>query len=146
MQHWSDPHFALLLWRSSDENVQSNSRDHSGGSLHRIARGRRGRATARSGQAGARDLRCEYLVNPLGIGVAEPRLSWTAPIRRRGQVQTAYRILVASDPELLSDGRGDLWDSGKVISNRSIQIVYGAGRSTSQMRCYWKVRVWDGDG
>ncbi len=60
-------------------------------------------------------------------------------------MQTAYRILVASDPEFLRDGRGDLWDSGKVTSNRSIQVVYGGRPLTSQMRCYWKVRVWDGE-
>jgi alpha-L-rhamnosidase len=90
------------------------------------------------------NLRCEYLVNPLGIGVARPRLSWTLDSEERAQVQTAYRILVASDPEYLDDGRGDLWDSGKVSSNRSIQVVYGGGPLSSQMRYYWKVRVWDG--
>jgi alpha-L-rhamnosidase len=91
------------------------------------------------------NLRCEYLVNPLGIGVAQPRLSWTLQSEERGQVQTAYRILVASDPEFLRDGRGDLWDTGKVTSNRSIQVVYGGRPLSSQMRCYWKVRIWDGE-
>jgi len=89
------------------------------------------------------DLRCEYLVNPLGIGVAQPRLSWIVQSEERGQVQTAYRILVASDPKYLEDGRGDLWDTGKVTSNRSIQMVYEGKPLPSQMRCYWKVRVWD---
>ncbi len=41
------------------------------------------------------NLRCEYLVNPLGIGVTQPRLSWIVRSEERGQVQTAYRILVA---------------------------------------------------
>src|SRR3974390_2197706 len=77
------------------------------------------------------NLRCEYLVNPLGIGVTEPRLSWTLQSEERAQVQTAYRIPVASAPEFLSDGRGALWDSGRVTSSRSIQVVYGGRPLTS---------------
>jgi alpha-L-rhamnosidase len=92
------------------------------------------------------DLRCEYLVNPLGIGVAEPRLSWTLESGQRGQIQTAYRILVASSPKLLDKETGDLWDSGKVLSDRSNQIAYAGRPLESQMRCYWKLRAWDKDG
>jgi alpha-L-rhamnosidase len=44
------------------------------------------------------DLRCEYRVNPLGIDVLKPRLSWEMKSDRRGEVQTAYQILVASTP------------------------------------------------
>ena len=89
------------------------------------------------------DLRCEYLVNPLGIDVARPRLSWTLESARRGQSQTAYRILVASDPKLLDRETGDLWDSGKVVSNQSNQIAYSGRPLESQTPCYWKVRAWD---
>lgn len=46
-------------------------------------------------------LRCEYLVNPLGVDSAQPRLSWTLDSKERGQVQTAYQILVASSPDAL---------------------------------------------
>jgi alpha-L-rhamnosidase len=88
-------------------------------------------------------LRCEYLVNPLGIGVTQPRLSWIVQSEERDQAQTAYRILVASDPKLLSEGTGDLWDSGQVTSNRSAQVVYEGKPLASQTRCYWKLRVWD---
>jgi len=91
------------------------------------------------------NLRCEYLANPLGIGVPQPRLSWTLQSEQRGQRQSAYRILVASSPRLLGNDTGDLWDSGKVASDQSIQIVYAGRPLESQMRCYWKVRVWDKD-
>lgn len=50
----------------------------------------------------ASDLRCEYRVNPAGIGVTAPRLSWILQSGRRGQKQTAYRILVASSPDRLA--------------------------------------------
>lgn len=70
-------------------------------------------------------LRCEYLADPLGIDATRPRLSWVVSSSLRGDRQTAYRVLVASSPELLARGEGDLWDSGKTASGRSIQVEYG---------------------
>ncbi|MCU0915894.1 MAG: glycoside hydrolase family 78 protein [Planctomycetes bacterium] len=98
-----------------------------------------------SGKLTPRSLRCEYLVNPLGIGAVQPRLSWIVGSGERAQMQTAYRILVASHPRLLNQEEGDLWDTGKVVSNRSIQVVYSGRPLSSRMRCYWKLRVWDKD-
>ena len=97
------------------------------------------------------NLRCEYLANPLGIDVEKPRLSWVIEVggRRtddRGQKQTAYQVLVASTLERLAKDQGDLWDSGKVASDQSIQVEYAGQRLLSQTRCHWKVRVWDKDG
>ena len=74
--------------------------------------------------AGTEGLRCEYLDNPLGIDVTSPRLSWKVVSGKRGDCQTAYRILVASSAELLKKDRGDLCDSGRVPSDRSIQVEY----------------------
>ncbi|MBN1419410.1 MAG: hypothetical protein JXP34_11580, partial [Planctomycetes bacterium] len=91
------------------------------------------------------DLRCEYHVEPLGIDVAKPRLSWIVKARGRGQVQSAYRILVASSPMALVEDRGDLWDTGKVASDRTSQIAYEGKPLGSRAACCWKVRVWDGD-
>ncbi|MCC6863016.1 MAG: glycoside hydrolase family 78 protein [Bryobacterales bacterium] len=93
-------------------------------------------------------LRCEYRVDPLGIDVREPRLSWTLQSSgaERGQRQTAFQVLVAASPRLLSANRGDLWDSGRVESGETIHLVYKGRPLTSRMRCYWKVRVWDGTG
>src|SRR5580704_15832653 len=70
------------------------------------------------------NLRCEYLVNPLGIDPASPRLSWIITSNQRGEMQTSYQILVASSTKLLSEDRGDLWDSGKVPSDESSQVAY----------------------
>jgi alpha-L-rhamnosidase len=92
------------------------------------------------------NLRCEYLADPLGIDVTQPRLSWVMESARRGERQTAYQILVASSPKLLGNDQGDCWDSGKVASDQSIQVEYQGKPLASRMRCYWKVRVWDKDG
>ncbi|MCU0913467.1 MAG: glycoside hydrolase family 78 protein [Planctomycetes bacterium] len=91
------------------------------------------------------DLRCEYLANPLGIDVVQPRLSWKLESAWRGQKQTAYQILVASEERLLRDNKPDLWDSGKVASDQSIHVVYAGKPLAARTRCYWSVRVWDRD-
>ena len=69
-------------------------------------------------------LRCEYLVNPLGIDVEKPRLSWISVESARGWRQSAYQILAASTPENLRKDTGDLWDSGKVNSDQSTWVTY----------------------
>jgi alpha-L-rhamnosidase len=91
-------------------------------------------------------LRCEYLVNPLGLDEKRPRLSWVVESLRRGQRQTAYRVLVASDEALLKRDRGDLWDSGKVAGGETTAVAYSGKPLASHQRCHWKVRAWDKDG
>jgi alpha-L-rhamnosidase len=90
-------------------------------------------------------LTCEYLADPLGIDVAQPRLSWKLESKQRGQRQTAYQILVADSEQVLQENRGDLWDTGKVASDQSIHVVYAGKPLASRTRCWWKVRVWDKD-
>ena len=95
------------------------------------------------------DLRCEYRKNPLGIDTLKPRLSWTLEAtdpEARGQRQTAYQILAASSEEGLRRDQGDLWDTGRVESDRSIQVPYEGKPLASGMPVWWKVRVWDNNG
>src|ERR1035441_1627654 len=90
-------------------------------------------------------LKCEYRVNPLGLDTPQPRLSWLLDSAERGQRQTAYQVLVASTAALLAKDKGDLWDSGKVSSGASVQVVYGGKPLRPGQRVYWKVRAWDRD-
>jgi len=94
----------------------------------------------------ATNLRCEYRTNPLGIDALTPRLTWTLESDAPAQVQSAYQILVATSVELLESDRGDLWDSGKVVSDDTTFIAYAGTPLSSRQRCYWKVRSWDGEG
>jgi len=103
-------------------------------------------AAAAPGALSVARLRCEYLDNPLGIDVARPRLSWVLESKERDQRQTAWHILVASTEGLLRSGRGDIWDSGPVASDQSIQVEYGGPALRSRQRCWWKVRVADRQG
>jgi alpha-L-rhamnosidase len=90
--------------------------------------------------------RSEYAVNPLGIDVSQPRLSWILNSPVRGARQTAYQVIVSSTQESLNANRADLWDSGKVLSDQSIQVVYSGHTLVARQKCFWKVRVWDQDG
>ncbi len=82
------------------------------------------------------DLRCEYQLNPLGIDSKEPGLSWQLASDQRGATQSAYQIQVR-------DRQGDLWDSGKVLSDQSLHIPYHGPALRSRQLCTWRVRVWD---
>ena len=91
------------------------------------------------------DLRCEYLCDPLGIDILSAKTRLDSLVPQRGQKQTAYQVLVASTPELLSHDNGDLWDSGRVESDQSTQLDYAGKPLASRLRCFWKVRAWDED-
>lgn len=91
-------------------------------------------------------LTCEYLDNPLGIDITSPRLSWVENSPEIGYRQAAYRIVVSSTPALLAARKGDLWDSGKVESDRTTLIPYRGVSLGSRMRCWWAVRAWDTRG
>lgn len=91
-------------------------------------------------------LRTEQMVDPMGLDTAVPRMSWRLESSQRNVMQTAYRILVASSPELLAQDKGDLWDSGKVESDASVWILYQGKRLKSNQRVYWKVRSYTNRG
>jgi alpha-L-rhamnosidase len=95
------------------------------------------------GPAAPTDLRCEYLSNPMGIDVQKPRFSWVLHHSERAQVQTAYQILVAGSDDDLGRDAGGVWDSGKVNSSDSTQVVYAGKALSSGKTYYWKVRYWD---
>jgi alpha-L-rhamnosidase len=91
-------------------------------------------------------LRCEYLENPIALDSAAPRFTWaSAPVEQdaRGVAQSAYQILVASSEKALASDEGDLWDSGKVESNKQQNIRYSGKELCSRARAFWKVQLWD---
>ncbi len=92
-----------------------------------------------------RELRCEYLVDPAGIDVQKPRLSWGIDPRSGVRSQVAYRVLVASSQTILNKDQGDLWDSGRVASEESTWIPYAGTTLRSGQRVYWKARIWSED-
>src|SRR5882724_11146436 len=92
------------------------------------------------------ELECQAMTTPLGLGNAHPRLSWRLNDPRRGAVQSACEIRVASSPEKLQRDEADVWDSGKIMSADSVSVPYGGPALVSRGRYFWEVRVWDGEG
>ena len=75
------------------------------------------------------------------LGVAGQRTRTTAAKSKR-----PTKCSSASSAERLAHDQGDLWDSGKVVSDATLQVEYAGKPLRSRTRCHWKVRVWDRDG
>ena len=93
----------------------------------------------------ATNLRCEYKVDPLGIDVRKPRLSWELVSAEKGVMQTSYEIRVAASEAQLAKGK-TVWDSGKQQSDASIQVEYQGSALETGRIYYWQVRVADNHG
>jgi len=91
-------------------------------------------------------LRVEYKTNPVGIDAASPRLSWEINSGKRNFTQEAYQIRVAGSEADLKDGKDLLWNSGKIISSQSNQIVYKGEELKTGQRVFWQVKIWGTDG
>lgn len=89
------------------------------------------------------DLKCENLINPLGIDNTAPHFSWKLKGDGWKQGQTFYEIQVASDSLLLVNDKADLWNTGKVKSDASVMVPYQGKQLKSRSLCYWRVRAWN---
>ena len=97
-------------------------------------------------ESGPVHLQVDNLDHPLGIDDATPRFSWELNDPARGARQTAYRVLVASRPDLLEDGKADVWDSGKVESAQSLNVKYAGPAVKVSTRYVWRVELWGENG
>src|ERR1039457_774031 len=101
---------------------------------------------AQTGIAGPVELRVDDLKMPLGIDDAAPRFSWQLRDPTRGALQSAYEVLVASKAELLRVGKADIWDSGRVNSDASLNVRYAGPVISPSTRYFWLVKVWGETG
>lgn len=79
-------------------------------------------------------------VRPL-IRSGHPSFSWTIESDTPGISQKAYRLLVATRPELLKNGSADIWDSGVVEGGSRTGIVCGGKSLAPDTDYYWSVRL-----
>ncbi len=106
-------------------------------------------AFAASSLLPARHLVCNQQSNPLAVGSQHPVFGWqltSVNAAARGVRQSAYRVLVASSPALLQRNHGDLWDSGRVSSDQTDDLLYAGKPLAPEQRVFWKVEVWDQHG
>jgi len=92
------------------------------------------------------ELRVDNLKTPLGIDDPAPRFSWQLLDPARGARQTAFEIQVASRAELLRQNKADLWESGRIASDRSLNVNYAGAQLVPSTRYYWQVTVWNAAG
>ncbi|MDI5967242.1 family 78 glycoside hydrolase catalytic domain [Streptomyces sp. SL54] len=90
-------------------------------------------------------LRVDDTVDPPATDT-RPSLGWTLRSGVNGERQTAYRVLVATRPDLLDPRHADVWDSGRTASANSTSVPYGGPSLRPVRRYYWKVQVWDAQG
>lgn len=93
-----------------------------------------------------KDLFCEYSSNPLGVDIEKPRFGWKLEHDGRGRSQKAYRIIVASEKSKLDLKNADMWDSGKTVSDKSVNVEYDGEPLKSGEKYYWRVKWWDDGG
>ncbi len=95
---------------------------------------------------GPTDLMVEFLRNPSAGAVNDPKpeFSWISGDVKTG-IQKSYQLLVASSAEKLKSGEGDLWNSGQVSSEMSVNVEYGGEPLTPNTTYFWRVRIWKGD-
>jgi alpha-L-rhamnosidase len=119
-------------------------------------------------------LRTDGAETLLGTDAIRPRLEWRLESARRGVLQVAQQVLVASSPALLRPGRADVWDSRRIaprtlagaalvaplggaavrapaIAGPAVRASepwadYGGPALAPHTRYYWTVRVWDETG
>ena len=89
-------------------------------------------------------LRCEYLVNPLGLGERLPRFTWLLSSAERGASPEAYEVRVAQLGVDLAGDSAEIWSTGKVEKGQDRECVYSGPQLMSRQHRQWAVRVWDG--
>ncbi len=91
-------------------------------------------------------LTCEYIENPLGIDVIKPRLSWNINSTERNQIQTAFEIIVSDNEKAIHTFKGNVWQTGKIISDKNIHVEYSGKPLSSFTKYFWRVKVYDKNG
>ncbi len=91
------------------------------------------------------DLKCEYLINPIGIDSPSPRFVWQIATEKQGKSQTAYEIIVSTDSLTVAKGKGTNWDSGKITSTLSL-TNYDGNLLNPFTKYFWCVKIWDEKG
>ncbi|MFC4722261.1 family 78 glycoside hydrolase catalytic domain [Geojedonia litorea] len=84
----------------------------------------------------------EGFVNPIGFYDSIPTFSWQLPVSENIISQSAYRIVVASSPEMLSHN-ADLWDTQKQISGQSAWVKYEGEALKSRQKVFWQVKYYN---
>ena len=87
-------------------------------------------------------IRVESVAEPLALNTLQPRFGWAIQENGRNTKQTSYQIQVSSSQALFGSNTPDFWDSGKINTDRSVQVPYAGRNLPSATTFYWRVKVW----
>lgn len=85
----------------------------------------------------------ENKINPTGVDVLYPRLSWTLESSKRNMQQSAFDIRVSESLESLQKGIDLIFSTGKIPSDQSVFVQFTGNTLKPGRKYYWQVRVWD---
>jgi alpha-L-rhamnosidase len=102
-------------------------------------------APASAAPSAPTSVRTDDVINPVGTEAA-PYFGWLDNDTNANEIQSGYEVLVASSAPNLDANRGDVWDSGKVLSDQENHIVYAGPPLSADTAYFWKVRTWDREG
>lgn len=88
-------------------------------------------------------LMCDLLSHPEMSIITNPtpEFSWIVNSSKADDVQSGYKIMVATSPQLLGKDLPDLWNTGSVSSDQSINIKYAGKPLSSNSSYWWKVKT-----
>ncbi len=91
----------------------------------------------------AKELRCEYALDPMGIDAQRPRFSWTLESSLRRQKQTAYQIIVASSAGKLEINEHKVLTCATSADGKQffIPIIYQAQKGRTHRCTLWSDRT-----
>lgn len=80
------------------------------------------------------------------IANRQPALGWELKSAQQGAAQTAYQIIISNHLDSVMQETGDYWNSGKVKSDKSTNVVYQGIPLQTNSSYYWRVKVWGQNG
>ena len=89
------------------------------------------------------NLKCEHLINPLGIDAKTPRFSWQQQSDDAGCAQSSYHVKVWMEQQ--PGNKVFVWDSGRIMSDRNM-VVYSGAALQPFTKYHWRVTVQNNTG
>jgi len=83
---------------------------------------------------------------PISLDTLSPGFSWEIVSDTRGVKQRAYKIIVSNESHDEVKGIGNMWDSGWVESDSSVNVEYSGKELQSDTTYYWSVIIQDTNG
>ena len=100
---------------------------------------------AQSKDSQPKALKCEYLINPIGIDATHPRLVWQMKDDKAGAAQSGYQVFVGTDSIQVKNGKGNVWQTAKIASAKNL-VTYQGKVLQPFTKYYWAVCLWDKTG